>query len=412
MVPTPPTAEDLLLAAKETSLAGAHQGKPLCDSCLGRLFAKVGTGTTTAKRGQILREGLGAERPEECWICRGLMEDIPQWARLAEAALREWEFDTFLVGSRFDDAVLAREEEYWASAGVTTQELIKAEVNREVGKRLEASLAREVDFDSPDVVVIVETAYDHVEVRVSPLFIRGRYRKLVREIPQTKWPCRNCRGAGCERCGHTGKMYPESVEEIIAAPLMEMTGGTAHTFHGMGREDLDALMLGNGRPFVLEISEPRRRSVDLEAAARKVNASGKVEALGLEFTHRKEVQRIKAARFPKTYSVSVAFPVPVDERKLKEAVSSFEGVEIRQRTPTRVTHRRADRTRLRTIRAAKVVDSAPTRATLEFTADAGTYIKELLHGDAGRTKPSLADELGVDVQVKELDVIRIHDGDA
>lgn len=38
---------------------------------------------------------------------------------------------------------------------------------------------------------------------------------------------------------------------------------------------------------------------------------------------------------------------------------------------------------------------------------AGTYVKEFVHGDFGRTKPSLADLLGVEcgeVDILELDV--------
>jgi len=36
--------------------------------------------------------------------------------------------------------------------------------------------------------------------------------------------------------------------------------------HGMGREDVDARMLGRGRPFIIEIKEPRRRHFDLGGA--------------------------------------------------------------------------------------------------------------------------------------------------
>ena len=43
-----------------------------------------------------------------------------------------------------------------------------------------------------------------------------------------------------------------------------MSGGKEHFFHGMGREDIDALCLGEGRPFVLELSEPRIRDIDLD----------------------------------------------------------------------------------------------------------------------------------------------------
>src|SRR5439155_23056436 len=158
---------------------------------------------------------------------------------------------------------------------------IKSELNREIGKRLEARLGRAAEFSRPEIVAIVDTAFDSVSVEVNPLFIYGRYRKLVRGIPQTRWPCRRCRGKGCAHCGGRGKMYETSVEEMIAAPVMAQTGGSGHALHGMGREDVDARMLGRGRPFIVEIKEPVRRTVDLTAVEAAVNRTGQVEVAGL-----------------------------------------------------------------------------------------------------------------------------------
>ena len=37
--------------------------------------------------------------------------------------------------------------------------------------------------------------------------------------------------------------------------------------------------------------------------------------------------------------------------------------------------------------------------------EAGTYIKELVHGDFGRTRPSLSSILGCNIDILALDVI-------
>lgn len=43
---------------------------------------------------------------------------------------------------------------------------------------------------------------------------------------------------------------------------------------------------------------------------------------------------------------------------------------------------------------------------LELNTQAGTYIKEFVHGDFGRTQPSLGDLLGsVNVDILALDVV-------
>ncbi len=59
-------------------------------------------------------------------------------------------------------------------------------------------------------------------------------------------------------------MYPESVEELSSKPLLEATQGEEVFFHASGREDIDARMLGSGRPFVIEISKPKKRFIDLK----------------------------------------------------------------------------------------------------------------------------------------------------
>jgi tRNA U54 and U55 pseudouridine synthase Pus10 len=40
-------------------------------------------------------------------------------------------------------------------------------------------------------------------------------------------------------------MYADSVEEIIAGPLLEKTGGDGVAFHASDAKDVDARMLGN-----------------------------------------------------------------------------------------------------------------------------------------------------------------------
>lgn len=380
----------------------------LCDACLGRLFGKVGHGHTNEERGRAVRESVPVAA-SPCWVCGGLTSRYDALAALAAKKLEPWDYDTFLVGSKVDPEIQAREESLWSDLGLQAPEALKSEINREVGKRVSVLVQREASLETPDVVAIVDTSFDHVDVLVNPLFLRGRYRKLVRGIPQTRWPCNRCRGKGCAKCGGTGKMYPTSVEEILAAAVMVEAGGTGHALHGMGREDVDARMLGTGRPFVLEIKEPRRRHIDLSAARARVNASAQVELDAFRPATRKDVVAVKSDRAVKTYRVLVRFASPVDEAKLKKEMIILEAQPIAQRTPTRVVHRRADTTRHRSVTRAEVLGTDGTVAELRFTAAAGAYIKELVHGDRGRTKPSLADQLGVACEVLELDVVDIAD---
>jgi tRNA pseudouridine synthase 10 len=400
--------DDILEAARAIDWTRLGE-RALDDACLGRLVGKVGHGYTNDARGRAIRDAF--HLPEgTCTLCGGLTSEYDRLARLVAARLEPWEFDTFVVGSRIDREVAAREEALWSELGASHPEPLRAEVNREVGKRVEALRGTPADRDHPDVVAILDPAFDHVDVEVNPLYLAGRYRKLVRGIPQTRWPCRRCQGKGCSRCGGTGKMYPTSVEEVIAAPVVARTGGSGHALHGMGREDVDARMLGRGRPFVLEVKVPRRRHVDLAAAAAEVNESGLVEVGPLERTTAAHIVRIKEDRAEKTYRVALRLSPPVDEGKIKDGLAFLRGHTIAQRTPSRVAHRRADTIRHRRLHSAELTRLEGDLGEVLLTTDAGTYVKELIHGDSGRTKPSLAECLGVACEVLELDVLEIHDG--
>jgi len=177
----------------------------------------------------------------------------------------------------------------------------------------------------------------------------------------------------------------------------------------MGREDINARMLGTGRPFVLEILRPHHRTLDLPSLEAEVNrtAAGRVQVRELAWSDGAEVVRIKEATPTKSYRVVVRGET--SDAKVNEALSVVAGRPIAQRTPTRVAHRRADRVRARRILAARLVESSPDRFTIELRAESGTYIKEWVEGDGGRTDPNLSQLVGAPLTVEALDVLEIHD---
>ncbi|MDD1767243.1 MAG: tRNA pseudouridine(54/55) synthase Pus10 [Methanomassiliicoccales archaeon] len=395
--------------------------RDLCDHCLGRIFALVGTGTTNEARGKSARAEASFEREgrgealqphEKCWLCEDIFDSLPRFAEAIIKSLSKIEYNNFLVGTRVDPEIQGREERLWSEVGQETAEPIKAELNREIGKIVEARIGKPVEFDTPEVVALIDTRFAQVDLDVSPLFIYGRYRKLVRDMPQTRWPCRQCRGKGCERCQFTGKMYPTSVQEIVGDPIMSVAEGTDHFFHGMGREDIDARMLGTGRPFVIEIREPKKRNLNLGSLENIINDNGRgrVEVVGLRSSSREEVRRVKASAPNKTYRVEVAVHGKVDKAKINEVLQSFKRTRITQQTPVRVAHRRADIAREREIIDLHLDELGENSITFVIRTEAGTYIKEFVHGDKGRTRPSLSEALGVPCEVRALDVIEVNDG--
>jgi tRNA pseudouridine synthase 10 len=61
----------------------------------------------------------------------------------------------------------------------------------------------------------------------------------------------------------------------------------------------------------------------------------------------------------------------------------------------------------KTIFNCKIVSIENNKATLHLEAESGTYIKEFVSGDSGRTKPNLSDELKTPCSIIEMDVLEV-----
>ena len=90
-----------------------------------------------------------------------------------------------------------------------------------------------------------------------------------------------------------------------------------------------------------------------------------------------------------------------------ENISEVVG-EIEQDTPERVEHRRADKKRIREVYEVSWEKKGEKEFELTVKAEAGTYIKELIHGDNGRTQPNISDLIGTQAECVQLDVTWIE----
>jgi len=425
---------------------------PLCDNCLGRQFALLGYGMTNSQRGGAIKTALVIQsaavasekerggvktlkvlsangfsqlakdtlqhlrkRPpkteqESCFLCNGEFQRIKSLTQKTLDSVYPHEFSTFLIGIELPVSVAEREDEFKAAFNVGYSESIKHEFARTLGKSVESETGKTVEFGKPDMMIIINPFRESVKLQVNPLFIAGRYKKLVRDIPQSKWFCSSCRGKGCQKCGGTGLMYPESVEAFVSKPVLDAAEGSESSFHASGREDIDARMLGTGRPFVVEISKPRKRSLDLNALEEAINtgAKDKVQVSKLRFTNRDLVRKLKKSEnAQKEYRALVAFEKDISEDDMRQIEEKLNGFTVRQQTPLRVVHRRADLTRERYIYKLKVKKIAPKEALMEVRCQGGLYIKELVSGDEGRTVPSVAGLLNNSAKVTKLDVLKV-----
>ncbi len=330
----------------------------------------------------------------ECQICSGIFLDLPRYFDAIKSDLEKYEFNDLLVGSTFSEEILERESEMQGFLG-GTGESIKKEFNREFGKLVSLRTGKLVNFKDPQMMIRMDMRYDSFSFQVKSLFVSGTYKKLVRGIPQTRWI-------------HGDPSWP-SVETVVGGKIILLCGSSNYYLHGAGREDVDVLMLGNGREFSIEVENPRLRSVKLSDLESLINGSGEgVEVSDLRFSSKEDVVKIKGEKNDKTYRIGLRFPSQIKKEKIEMIQEKFSGKEIYQRTPLRVSSRRSDLVRKREIREIRIEDISGNDVSLLITAESGTYIKELVHGDEGRTEPNISSEYGETPEILYLDVIGIQ----
>ena len=394
---------------------------PFCISCLGRSVGLVGFGIDNRERGIEminlieLSENTNIDESlicfsEGCKICDGLIGEIDNFIDLASESISDYSLETFKIGTIVDKDILKLESEFAKIFGANISETIKSQLNREIGIGVFQKKDILARLDNPDSTIIIDTRYDTVNLEIKSIFIQGKYNKYDRTIPQTYWPCSKCKGRGCKTCNYTGQLYPDSVQSLVAKPFMRVTKATENLFHGMGREDIDAAMLGSGRPFVLELRMPRNRDINLNQIRDEINKKNtdRVQVNSLEFVPRKRVAELKNTVCDKSYRVDVSTPKGLTIESLKNGAQKLNGKLIKQRTPSRVAHRRADLIRPRLVKSVNIISFKQEMVELEIRAQHGTYIRELVSGDMGRTVPSFSSLVDGACKVEVLDVLNLH----
>ncbi|PIO60897.1 hypothetical protein TELCIR_17598 [Teladorsagia circumcincta] len=102
--------------------------------------------------------------------------------------------------------------------------------------------------------------------------------------------------------------------------------------------------------------------------------------------------------------------LPISDEMLSNAMKQVP-IQLIQKTPVRVLKRRALLDRPRTVYSMDILRVDSHHFLLRIETQAGTYVKEFVHGDFGRTRPSMAELLGVsegEVDILDLDVEKVE----
>lgn len=218
-----------------------------------------------------------------------------------------------------------------------------------------------------------------IKIYNNPIYICGRYIKLNRIMSQTPLIINNV-----SKTTHSISDFSEEFKKFYLADTVK--------FMASGREDIDVKCI-EGRPFILEIISPKR---NLHATSMNIELYDTINIIDTFITTKDCKKLINEDVSDKHYLLAVHSDKPIVLEKIYK---------LKQKTPLRVLHRRANDIRFKTITIIEYNEFFFDKAyyyEIFIKASSGTYIKEWVNGDFGRTIPNLnSDLLELDVHSVE-----------
>ncbi|HZX19755.1 MAG TPA: tRNA pseudouridine(54/55) synthase Pus10 [archaeon] len=283
----------------------------------------------------------------------------------------------------------------------------KIDLRKQLVEFIEKNFSAKNARDNYDIYLLIQLDRGFIETSISSVFIEGFYNKFSREIAQTFYYCYKCKGRGCDFCSQTGKLSDDSVQELLEKEFFPVFDSKESKFHGAGREDVDVRMLGEGRPFVFELVEPKKRRADLKKLEEKTNKAfkEKISVRDLKFSSKERVVFLKNSPFEKVYLAKCVCESKITAKDLSKIPKKQ--FDIAQLTPERVQKRRVEKERAKYGRVLEKTFVDGNTFAIKVLASHGLYVKEFISGDNKRTTPSVSSFLGKDCKCVELDVVEI-----
>jgi len=347
----------------------------ICDECLGRQFHSLSPRIPNRDSGRILREQValedskkGAEpkyiKPEKCCLCKNLFLDAEKYAGKIIEVSKDYEYETFLIGSIFPDDIIVKEEEFWEEHGIDTCESIKTNFNRSVGLRFREKTGKKIEFEKPDLMAIVDIAKNEIILQISPLFIKGGYKKL---LPKGK------------------------VQQVIEKILLEKTEAKEAVFYSVGRLEENTLTAAY-RPFVLMLRTPKKRKLKLTKLRQEINKDKSISVSRLTFSSKEELDLMKSDKIAANFLITLKFEKLTDEDK-KEISEILKG--LRKKRVVQVLKQKVRKPYMRKM-SPKFEDS---KMILELETTVGFSVNSFL---TGKSRPNLEKLLGRKFEIESI----------
>jgi tRNA pseudouridine synthase 10 len=233
----------------------------LCDQCLGRLFSKQLHLSSNKLLGRKLNKDSVSQ--SKCYVCKNLFYNLDHFLKLMFDSSLNYEFKTFGVGIMIKPSIVDRDDLLRSKYNLKGIDSVKADITKELIKLFTKKTHKIMDPFDPEITFTINLKDESCQLRSKSITVFGRYVKSKRGYAQKQKSCDNCFGKGCRICDFHGISEFESIEGIISKLIFKKFGGTTAKFTWIGGEDKSSLVLGNGRPFFVQIKNPSKRKPNL-----------------------------------------------------------------------------------------------------------------------------------------------------
>jgi len=344
------------------------------------------------------REGaeLGQfERVEDplCSVCGGIFLGIQEAAETAVRQVKRYQFENFSVGMTLPTGIQEKEDELRSTLKLKGKETVKTHTARLFGEIVSLKLRKPIERLRPDLTFLVNMSNRSVGISARPLIFYGRYSK-PKGVFQRREACPHCSGSGCKKCRNTGFKRRPSVEAYIRKKLDAFTGAERIIFTWIGSEDSQSRVFPPGRPFVVELKNPVKRTVPKRFVHRF--RGGQVAVSGGRILPAKPTGlprfRFKTEAFCRAQSY-------FDDGLLSELKKSFRMVPVRFDRP----HNRPTTKMVYSAIASRKGKNLVVEAVLE----GGLPVKRFVSGEL--VSPSVSEVLKTEVRCRTFDICEVRE---
>jgi len=199
---------------------------PLCDSCLGRCFARLGYSLTNAERGKSIKISLLLQIDQEikdhkiedlsevkelffnigsyaeplfknyfseefqkrnCYLCKSEIDNIKNdFMEKALSLLEKLGKVKYVLGVKLSENLKSIENSFSLDNGILYYESIKNEIKRDVGKIL-SSKGYPPEIDNPDIEIIYDMDTRQIYTISKKYKVLYVYNRLSRGVPLSTW---------------------------------------------------------------------------------------------------------------------------------------------------------------------------------------------------------------------------------